>query len=92
MHELAICNNLLMQAERIASDHNARAVECIHLAIGPLSGVEPPLLERAFSVVRAGTLAADATLSSRVVAGPGALPKLRRGEHRRAQSAVLRTV
>lgn len=62
MHELAVCNSLLMQAERVAKDHGAQAVDCIHLAIGPLSGVEPSLLEQAFSIARAGTLAAAATL------------------------------
>jgi len=62
VHELAVCNSLLMQAERIAQDHDARAVECIRLAVGPLSGVESSLLEQAFSIARAGTLAANATL------------------------------
>ncbi len=62
MHELAICRSLLDQAEAIARTQGARAICSVSVAIGPLSGVEHPLLSRAFSVARCGTLAADAEL------------------------------
>ena len=68
MHELAVCQGLLREVARIAAEHEAVAVERIVLQIGGLSGVEPPLLQRAFEVARAGTIARSAELEIR--AGP----------------------
>ena len=62
VHELAICQALMEQVERIAQEERADQVLTIHLAIGPLSGVESRLLEQAFSVARAGSIAASAEL------------------------------
>jgi len=62
MHELSICQGLLRQVQQVAADNNARSVELIRLRIGGLSGVEPPLLERAFEIARAGTIASEALL------------------------------
>ena len=62
MHELAVCQGLLRQVERVAADNGARSVERILLRVGALSGVEPPLLERAFEIARMGTLAEGAEL------------------------------
>ncbi len=62
MHELAICQSLIQQVESIAQQHGARGADYIRLEIGPLAGVEAPLLERAFTIARAGTLAETATL------------------------------
>lgn len=64
MHELSICQAMLSQVMAIASDKGASAVDKITVIIGPLSGVEVPLLERAFSVARAGTVAANAVLET----------------------------
>ena len=50
------------QVENIALGEHADHVTAIHLGIGALSGVEPRLLEQAFSIARAGTIAADADL------------------------------
>ena len=50
------------QVENIALEERAEHVTAIHLGIGALSGVEPRLLEQAFSIARAGTIAADAEL------------------------------
>ena len=61
MHEMAICQALLDQVEGIARQHSARVTR-VHLAIGPLSGVEPALLERAYPSACAGTLAEDSEL------------------------------
>jgi hydrogenase nickel incorporation protein HypA/HybF len=61
MHELAICQALLEQVEGIAREHSAR-VSRVHLAVGPLSGVEPRLLERAYGLAAAGTMAEDSEL------------------------------
>jgi len=62
VHELAICQALMEQVERIAQEERADQVLSIHLAIGPLSGVESRLLEQAFSVARAGSIADSAEL------------------------------
>ena len=62
MHELAVCQALMEQIESIALEEQADHVTAIHLGIGPLSGVEPRLLEQAFSIARAGSIAADAEL------------------------------
>lgn len=65
MHELAICNGLLSQVAQVAQRNKAASVERIVLRVGALSGVEPPLLERAFEMARAGTVAAHAELDIR---------------------------
>ena len=62
MHELAVCQALMEQVASIALEEQADHVTAIHLGIGPLSGVEPRLLEQAFSIARAGSIAADAEL------------------------------
>ena len=62
VHELAICQALMEQVESIATEEHADQIVAIHLGIGPLSGVEPQLLEQAFSIARAGSVAAEAEL------------------------------
>ncbi len=62
MHELAVCQGLLGQLERIAAQHGARRVTRIVIRNGPLSGVEPRLLQDAFPLAAAGTLAAESEL------------------------------
>lgn len=62
MHELSVCLSLLEQVERLAKEHGAERVERIRLRIGPLSGVEPPLLANAYPLAAAGTIAAEAEL------------------------------
>lgn len=63
MHELSVCTALLEQVERIARAQNAMAVSAIVLRLGPLSGVEAELLQRAYPLAAAGTLAEQATLT-----------------------------
>lgn len=62
MHEFSVCIALMEQVERIAREHRARRVDRIVLQLGPLSGVEAPLLEHAWPLAAAGTIAADAEL------------------------------
>lgn len=62
MHELSVCQGLMRQVQRIAQENNATAVSRILLRIGGLSGIEPPLLMRAFEIARMGTLAENAEL------------------------------
>ena len=68
MHELAVCQALLTQVQRVADEARAGPVRRIVLQVGPLSGVEPQLLRRAFDVARLGGIAAEAELS--IVAAP----------------------
>jgi len=62
MHELSVCLALIDQVESIAQAHGATEVERILLRVGPLSGVEPPLLKSAYPLAAAGTVAERATL------------------------------
>ena len=62
MHELSICQGIMSQVNEIAFQNQATAVESITLKIGPLSGVEAPLLKQAFPFVAAQTIAENAEL------------------------------
>lgn len=62
MHELSLCEDLLDQVKAIAEAHHAEKVVSITVRIGPLSGVEPLLLESAFSIGCVGTVAEQAEL------------------------------
>lgn len=62
MHELAVCQALIEQVERVARQNDAQRVVSIVITIGPLSGVEPQLLEHAYPLAAAGTLAEHASL------------------------------
>ncbi len=62
MHELSVCQALIRQVDEVARRHGARRVKAIHLDIGPLSGVEPELLRRAYDLAAAGSAAQDALL------------------------------
>ena len=62
MHELAICQSLIGAVEKAAAAEGGGDVTAILVAIGPLSNVEPSLLERAFSLAREGTIANKAQL------------------------------
>jgi hydrogenase nickel incorporation protein HypA/HybF len=66
MHELSVCQSLIAQVERIASAHNARTVDKIVVRLGPLSGVEIPLLRQAYTLARAGTIAENAELVTEI--------------------------
>lgn len=63
MHELSVCQALVRQVEEVARRHGAKRVKAIHLDIGPLSGVEPELLHRAYDVAACGTCAEGARLN-----------------------------
>ena len=52
----------MAQVEAIAAREGAHAVTAIQVRIGPLSGVVPELLQQAFTIARAGTLAEQAEL------------------------------
>ncbi len=60
MHELSVCLSLLDQVQAIARERAATRVVRIELEVGPLSGVEVDLLESAWPMAAAGTIAVDA--------------------------------
>ena len=62
MHELAICQALIDQVTELAQARNATSVSDIFVSVGPLSGVESALLQNAFPVAVAGTVADGAEL------------------------------
>jgi hydrogenase nickel incorporation protein HypA/HybF len=62
MHELAVCQSLLREVDRVARENGSKSVTRMFVAIGPLSGIEAPLLERAFSIARLNTVAESAVL------------------------------
>jgi hydrogenase nickel incorporation protein HypA/HybF len=62
MHELSICQALISQVEGIARERSGQ-VRRVRLGIGPLSGVEPRLLEDAYPLACAGTCAEGSQLA-----------------------------
>ncbi len=62
MHELSVCQALIAQVEQIAAQHAAQGVKSVHLRLGPLSGVEPQLLQDAYPMACAGSVAAGSVL------------------------------
>ena len=62
MHELSICQALIDQVTDIAREQKVSAVVEIYVRVGPLSGVEAPLMQNAFPIAAAGTVADDADL------------------------------
>ncbi len=56
MHELAICQAVVSQVEDIAGQQTAW-VRQVRVGVGPLSGIEPRLLESAYPLACAGTRA-----------------------------------
>ena len=62
MHELSVCQALIDRVTSVANEQNARQVFSVRVAIGPLSGVEPQLLEQAYPLAAAGSIAEDAEL------------------------------
>ncbi|MFQ5644683.1 MAG: hydrogenase maturation nickel metallochaperone HypA [Thiogranum sp.] len=62
MHELSICQALVTQVQALAQRENMQRVERVLVGVGPLSGVEPQLLQQAYPLAAAGTLAEDSEL------------------------------
>lgn len=52
----------MAQVRALAQQHGATSVGAITVRIGPLSGVEPDLLDRAFGIARGGPPVDQATL------------------------------
>jgi len=62
MHELSVCQSMLRQVQELAFENHARTITAINLQIGPLSGVEPQLMNQAFPIASRDSIAANATL------------------------------
>jgi len=62
VHELSLCDDLLSQVVAIAQQHQAQSVESVTVNIGALAGIESSLLDTAFSLLKAGTVAELAEL------------------------------
>ena len=62
MHELSVCQALIEQVAALAAEHKADAVEKVTVTLGPLSGVEATLLQRAYPLACAGTIAESSEL------------------------------
>jgi hydrogenase nickel incorporation protein HypA/HybF len=54
MHEYSLIQTLLDQVCEVAREHQVRFVREIAIAVGPLSGLEPLLLESAFRQLASG--------------------------------------
>lgn len=62
MHELSLVRSLLLQVETLVREHGGGRVGEIRLEIGPLSGVEPLLVQSAFAQLVESSAAAGAQL------------------------------
>jgi hydrogenase nickel incorporation protein HypA/HybF len=62
MHELAVCQALISEVSAVARLKRAVSVTDIYVSVGPLSGVEHPLMRNAFPIAAAGTVAHEASL------------------------------
>jgi hydrogenase nickel incorporation protein HypA/HybF len=78
MHEASIMQEALAQAEVHARQHGCTAIHTIRLRVGALSGVVPEALEFAFEALKAGTMAAEATLTIERVEARALCPACRR--------------
>lgn len=67
MHELSVCQSIVQQVIEIAAQNNAQIVSKVIVQIGPLSGVEAPLLQHAFPFACAGTIAQNAILETQLL-------------------------
>lgn len=68
MHELSVCLALVAQLEDVAKHHGSARVERVTVEIGVLAGIDCGLLQRAYPLAAAGTVAEAATLE--IEAGP----------------------
>ena len=53
MHELSLVKSLLRQVDKIRFEIGGGVVDAIYVAVGPLAGVEPLLMQTAFEQIAA---------------------------------------
>lgn len=62
MHEFALVRSLLEQVSQIVEADGGGSVQQVRVRCGPLAGVEPMLMQEAFTLLRSGSAFADAEL------------------------------
>ncbi len=62
MHEVSLVRDLIKQAEQAMLQNHLASVASIHVEVGPLSGVDPLLVEQAFQSLIPGTIFANTRL------------------------------
>lgn len=62
MHEVSLVRSLLEQVDEIVVSNHGRSATVIHVEIGPLSGVEPLLVQAAFMQLTANSPHRDTAL------------------------------
>jgi hydrogenase nickel incorporation protein HypA/HybF len=62
MHELSVCQALVDQLRDLATRESAQRITRVLLRVGPMSGVVPELLEHAFPIAAAETVADGAAI------------------------------
>lgn len=67
MHEYSIASSLLRLAQEHAQKHGATRVLRVEICVGELAGVEVPLLETAWGLVRERSVCASAELGVRAL-------------------------
>ena len=63
MHELSVCQALVDQLRGLAVRESAQRITRVLLRVGPLSGVVPELLEHAFPIAAAESVAEGAAIA-----------------------------
>ena len=63
MHEVSLVRSLIHQVETIVANEGGGKVSEIHVAIGPLSGVDPMLVQSAFELLAPEFHLVDTALS-----------------------------
>jgi hydrogenase nickel incorporation protein HypA/HybF len=63
MHELSICQALVDQLRDLGVRESAQRITRVLLRIGPMAGVVPDLLQHAFPIAAAATVADGAVLA-----------------------------
>lgn len=69
MHELSLCENIVVSIEEAALKEHFNAVTIVHLGIGKLSCVEPEALRFCFDAVTQGTIAEGSQLVIEIYPG-----------------------
>jgi hydrogenase nickel incorporation protein HypA/HybF len=67
MHEISIMQSTLDLALQTAQASAAKAIHCLRMRVGTMTGVVPEALQFAFEALRDGTIAAEATLEVEIV-------------------------
>ena len=63
MHEVGIVQALLDRVESEVRSRGARSVQCLHVRVGELSGVDPDLLASAYELLRQASVCGQAELA-----------------------------